>query len=80
MYPFSTELLPPPSRSIINKTKQTKKHCFTPTVILRTIRDGEQPLRDVQFGVSLRPQRPYELLGTGSPGRPPRLTLSDSLS
>ena len=28
------------------------------------------------FSVALRPQRPYGLLGTGSPGRPPRLSHS----
>ena len=31
---------------------------------------------DVQFNAALRPQRPYRLLGTGSPGRPPRLSHS----
>ena len=30
----------------------------------------------VQFSVALRPQRPYGLLGTGSPGRPPGLSHS----
>ena len=29
-----------------------------------------------QFNVALRPQRPYGLLGTWSPGRPPRLPHS----
>ena len=28
----------------------------------------------LKFRVALRPQRPYGLLGTGSPGRPPRLS------
>ena len=30
----------------------------------------------IKFSVVLRPQRPYGLLGTGSPGRPPRLPHS----
>ena len=29
-----------------------------------------------EFNVALRPQRPYGLLGAGSPGRPPRLSHS----
>ena len=29
-----------------------------------------------EFSAALRPQRPYGLLGTGSPGRPPRLSHS----
>ena len=28
------------------------------------------------LSVALRPQRPYELLGAGNPGRPPRLSHS----
>ena len=32
----------------------------------------------VQFNVTLRPQRPQGLLGTESPGRPPRLSHSSS--
>ena len=30
----------------------------------------------LEFSVALRPKRPYGLLGTGSPGRPPRLSHS----
>ena len=30
----------------------------------------------IDFRVALRPQRPYRLLGTGNPGRPPRLSHS----
>ena len=32
--------------------------------------------RAIDFSVALRPQRPYGLLGTGSPGRPPRRSHS----
>ena len=31
---------------------------------------------EFEFNVALRPQRPYGPLGTGSPGRPPRLSHS----
>ena len=30
--------------------------------------------KSFKFNVALRPQRPLGLLGTGSPGRPPRLS------
>ena len=30
----------------------------------------------IKFSVAVRPQRPYGLLGTGSPGLPPRLSHS----
>ena len=33
---------------------------------------------EFKFSAALRPQRPYGLLGTGSPGRPPRLSHSSS--
>ena len=33
-------------------------------------------LKHIPFNIALRPQRPYGLLGTGNPGRPPRLSLS----
>ena len=32
------------------------------------------PVTPNKFSVALRPQRLYALLGTGRPGRPPRLT------
>ena len=39
--------------------------------------DGDQVVaKPVWFSVALRPQRPYGLLGTGSPGRSPRLSHS----
>ena len=59
--------------------------CFTYTEKIRTVRDGEprtststftQLLGLFKFNVALRPQRPYGLLGTVSPERPPRLSHS----
>ena len=63
--------------------------CFTSTETIRTIRDGEPRtststlthlLSSValyfKFIFALRPQRPYGLLGTGSPGRPSGLLRS----
>ena len=62
--------------------------CFTSPETIRLIRDGEprtatstfsQLLSTVRcpfFSVASRPQRPYGLLWTGSPGRPPRLLHS----
>ena len=41
------------------------------------VESGVKEFKCVQwFSVALRPQRPYRLLGTGSPGRPPRLPHS----
>ena len=37
---------------------------------------GSRQIVPVKFNVALRPQRPYGLLWTGSPGRPPRLSHS----
>ena len=34
---------------------------------------------DFRFSAALRPQKPYGLLGTGSPGRPPRLSQAPEL-
>ena len=65
--------------------------CCTSTETIPTIRDvGTQDVHldfhtapelwgenvAFKFSVALRPQRPYGLLGTGSPGRPPRLSHS----
>ena len=61
---------------------------FPSTETIRFIRDGEPRTatstftqllnsgRDFQFSVPFRPQKPSGLLGTGSPGRPPRLSHS----
>ena len=58
--------------------------CFTSTETVRTIRNKESRTStssltqllssEFEFNVALRPQRPQGLLGTGSPGRPPRLS------
>ena len=65
--------------------------CFTYTETIRTVRDGEprtststftQLLSSdspFKFTVASRPQKPFGLLGTGSPGRPPR-TFTQLLS
>ena len=63
--------------------------CFMCTEILRTISNGEPRTSTSTFtqllssgantrlfNDTLRPQRPYGLFGTGSPGRPPRLSHS----
>ena len=63
--------------------------CFTSTETTRTIRDKEPRTSTSistqllgsefvlsEFSVALRQQRPSGLLGTGSPGRPPRLSHS----
>ena len=42
--------------------------------------DGWLATGEFEFSVALRPQRPYELLGTGSPGRPPRHAFTQLLS
>ena len=65
----------------------TVQCCFTSTETVRTVRDREprtatwtftqlQCSEILQFTVALRPQRPQGLLGTGSPGRPSRLSQS----
>ena len=58
--------------------------CFIFTETIRTIRDGEprtvtSTFTQFKFSVVSRPQKPYGLLGTGSPGRPPRLSHNDEL-
>ena len=67
---------------------------FTATEIVRTTRDGKSrtatstfththsswALTLRKFSVTLRPQRPLGLLGTGSPRRPPRLSHTQPLS
>ena len=62
--------------------------CFTSAESVRTIRDGEprtsastftqllSSVADSSSNVALRPQRAYGLSGTGSSGRPPRLSHS----
>ena len=45
------------------------------TTMLRARLGGPQ-LGISSSNVALRPQKPYGLLGTGSPGRPPRLSHS----
>ena len=64
--------------------------CFTSRETFCTIRDGEPRTAastvthllssdtdtKFRFSVALRPQKPLGLLGTGSPGRPPRLSHS----
>ena len=63
---------------------------FTSTESVRTVRDGEPRISTLTFitqlmscdlslslsSVALRPQRPYGLLRTGNPGRPPPLSHS----
>ena len=64
--------------------------CFTSTETIQTIRDDEARMPTLtftqllssglsvvhSFSVALRPQRPYRLLGTMSPGHPPPLSHS----
>ena len=68
--------------------KSSVQCCFTSTETVRTIRDGIEPrtatsdfhtapelcpcITGSRFNVALRPQRPYGLLATGSPGQTPR--------
>ena len=72
--------------TLSSEHKRFVQCCFTSTETIRTIRDGEPrtatsifthwALKPWKFSVALRPQRLYGLLGTGSPGRPPRLSRS----
>ena len=54
---------------LLNRQSKKADECFllTRTVIIATIHVGLK----FEFNVALSRQRPYGLLGTGSPGRPP---------
>ena len=75
------------SITLMTQPHQLVECCFTSTETVGLLGTGAQDvhldfhtapaLRVVlSFNVALRPQRPYGLLGTESPGRPPRLPHS----
>ena len=70
----------------LKRTRIPVQCCFTSTETVGAIGDGEPRTStstftqllssEIQFNVALRPQRPWGLLRTGSPGRPLRLSHS----
>ena len=54
--------------SIRDETPRTATSTFTQLLSSETLK------KKFDFDVALRPQRPYGLLGMGSPGRPPPLS------
>ena len=77
-------LSPRPRLDKVQSWRCSIQCCFTSIETVQTIWGGEPRTStstftqllssEFKFKVALRPQRPYRLLGTGSLGRPPRLS------